>query len=308
MLTEILSSYRITRASGRNSVDRQVESTSDIPGIIDLHTHTSHSDGALTPRELLEKGKEAGVKLISITDHDSVSGLAEAESCSKEIGIEFVPGIEITSRYGRYQLHFLGFFFDYYDKTFKSRLDYLRSARLSRARRIIAKLNNIKIPLKFESVLERSGVENSIGRPHIANTMVEEGYAETYDEVFNKYLGIGRPAYEANHPFPPEEAIGMISQAGGLSFIAHPSHYVTEDIVRQFQKFGLDGLEVIHPSHSPEETEWAQRFADENNLLKCGGSDFHGGLKHDDANLGRYSIEEKWFESMQKRLGRSLFK
>lgn len=285
-----------------------MESRSNPLGIIDLHTHTLHSDGALTPRELLEKGKDAGVRLISITDHDSVSGLAEAESCSKEIGIEVVPGIEITSTYGRYQLHFLGFFFDYNEKSFASRLDYLRSARLNRARRIIAKLNRIKIPLKFESVLERSGVENSIGRPHIANTMVEEGYAETYDEVFNKYLGIGRPAYEANHPFPPEEAIEMIAQAGGLSFIAHPSHYVTGDVLRQFQQFGLDGIEVIHPSHSPEEVECARSFADCNNLLKCGGSDFHGGLKNDDANFGKYSVEEEWLESMQERLGRRLFK
>lgn len=294
------------KGSGRNLAERKVESQSNTHEIIDLHTHTLHSDGALTPSELLKKAKSVGLNLVSITDHDSVAGLPEAERCAKEISIDFVPGIEITSVYRHYQLHILGFFFDYTNKLFTSCLADLRSARVNRARRIIAKLNRIKIPLKFESVIERSGVENSIGRPHIASTMVEEGYAETYDEVFNKYLGIGRPAYEANHPFPPEQAIKMVAQAGGLSFIAHPSHYVTEDILLQFQKFGLDGIEVIHPSHSSEETEWARSFADANDLLKCGGSDFHGGLKNDDANFGKYSIKEEWLESMQKKLGRRL--
>jgi len=276
----------------------------NISGIIDLHTHTLHSDGALTSRELLLKAKSVGIKLISITDHDSVSGLSEAENCSKEIGIEFVPGIEITSSYDRYQLHFLGFFLDYTSKPFNLLLERLLSARVKRAKRIIEKLNRIKIPLKLESVLERSGVQNSIGRPHIASTMVEEGYAETYDEVFNKYLGIGRPAYEANYPFPPEEAIKMVAQAGGLSFIAHPSHYVNEDLLRRFQKFGLDGVEVTHPSHSPEDVEWLGNFAERNNLLKCGGSDFHGGLKNDNMNLGKYSAEDEWLDSMQERLNK----
>jgi hypothetical protein len=271
-------------------------------GIIDLHTHTSHSDGAYAPYQLLGKAKAAGIRTISITDHDSISGLIEAEAVAKEIGIDLIPGIEITSSYRRYQLHILGFFFNYLDKLFLSRLEGLRKARVDRARRIIVKLNGMKIPLKIESVLERSGFQNSIGRPHIANTMVEQGFAETYDEVFDKYLGVGRPAYEANYPFPPEDAIGMISQAGGLSFIAHPSHYVTQDVLYQLHKIGLDGVEVIHPSHSPEEIEWCRRFADNNDLLKCGGSDFHGGLKNDDANLGKYSVRDEWLDAMQTEL------
>ena len=274
-------------------------------GIIDLHTHTLYSDGALTPRDLLRRAKAAGIGVISITDHDSVSGLNEAEQYAKEIGLSVVPGIEVTSSFRRTQVHILGFFLDYTDKAVTSCLSDLRDARVSRARRIIAKLNKIKIPLKLESVLERSGVENSIGRPHIANTMVEEGYAETYDEVFNKYLGIGRPAYEANYPFPPERAISMIGQAGGLSFVAHPSHFVKEDTLREFQKFGLDGIEAVHPSHSQEEIEWAVRYADASGLLKCGGSDFHGGLKHDESNLGRHSMREEWLELMLEKLGKS---
>ena len=309
--------FRITRRLDRSLVKEVVKTQFDISGSIDqsrlyqdgvadLHTHTTHSDGALKTQELLLRVKERGITTISITDHDSVAALGDAEKFSKEIGISFVPGIEITSRYKQAQLHILGFFFDYTNSKFLSGLQELQDARILRAKRIIAKLNRIKIPLKLESVLEKAGVRNSIGRPHIANTMVEEGYAETYDEVFHKYLGIGRPAYEANYPFPPEEAIRMVADAGGLSFLAHPSHYVSEDLLCQLVKSGLDGVEVVHPSHSIEEIEFYNIFADGNSILKCGGSDFHGGLKNDDVNLGKYVIEGSCVERMEKKLGRGI--
>jgi len=269
--------------------------------MIDLHTHTSHSDGDVTASELLLRAAERGIRTISITDHDAVSAIDEAQSIACKAGVDFVPGIEITSGSKHCQLHFLGYFFDHTNAKFVSRLQELQDARLARAERIVAKLNLIKIPLKLESVLGKSGMQNSIGRPHIANTMVEEGFADTYDEVFQKYIGIGRPAYEANHPFPPEEAIRMISEAGGLSFIAHPSHYVNEDMLYHLIKLGLDGIEVVHPSHSSTETDYYKKFADENSLLKSGGSDFHGGLKNDDANLGRYFTDPASFERMNEK-------
>ena len=269
---------------------------------IDFHTHTDSSDGALSARDLIEKAAQAGITTLGICDHDTVSSLAEAEIVAGEKGMKIVPGIEITSRYKRFQLHFLGYYFDYTDKKFLSRLDELRDARIHRAKRIIAKLNRIKIPLTFESVIEKVGEHDSVGRPHIANTMVEEGYAQTYDEVFHKYIGIGRPAYEANYPFPPEDAIGMVAAAGGLSFLAHPSHYVNEDLLHYLLKMGLDGIEVIHPSHSDEEVAFYNKFADDNSLLKSGGSDFHGGLKNDDRNLGSYVISPEWVDKMLAKL------
>ena len=269
--------------------------------MIDLHTHTSHSDGDVSTAELLRMARERGIDTISITDHDAVSAIDEAESIAGNLGIDFITGVEITSSCKHCQLHFLGYFFDHTDQKFVSRLQELQDARLARAERIIAKLNRIRIPLKLKSVLERSGTQNSIGRPHIANTMVEEGFAETYDEVFQKYIGIGKPAYEANYPFPPEEAVRMISEAGGLSFIAHPAHYVNAEMLYQLVKLGIDGIEVVHPSHSSEETEYYKKFADENSLLKCGGSDFHGGLKNDDANLGKYFTDPLAFIMMNEK-------
>ncbi len=287
--------------SGRNSVDRVVEPRSDADKI-DFHTHTEASDGALSTSALLEKARQAGITTLGICDHDTVSALAGADRIAEKMGIIIVPGIEITSRYKRFQLHFLGYFLDYTDRKFLTKLNELRDARIHRAKRIIAKLNRIKIPLTFESVIEKVGEHSSVGRPHIANTMVEEGFAQTYDEVFHKYIGIGRPAYEANYPFPPEEAISMIVNAGGLSFLAHPSHYVNDELLRFLLKNGLDGIEVIHPSHSEEETAMYNRFADDNSILKCGGSDFHGGLKNDDANLGKYVISHDWVNAMLGRL------
>ncbi len=272
--------------------------------MIDLHLHTFHSDGALSPAELLLKAKELGMSSVSISDHDTVSAIVEAERLAGELGIELIRGIEITSSYRQHQLHFLGYFFDPTDSKFLSRLEQLRHARVNRVRRIIAKLNRIKIPLKLESVLERAGTHDSIGRPHIANTMIEEGFAETYEEAFHKYLGIGRPAYEANHPFPPEDAISMVAEAGGLSFIAHPSHYVSDEILRYLMKIGVDGIEVVHPSHSKVEMEHYRKFAEDNSMLKCGGSDFHGGMKNDDENLGKFVADPQWVEEMLERIGR----
>lgn len=269
---------------------------------IDLHTHTDSSDGALSVSALFSKAGEAGITMLGICDHDTVSALERAESLAEDYGITLVPGIEITSRFKRFQLHLLGYFIDYRNPRFLTRLDELRDGRIERAKRIVAKLNRIKIPLTFESVIERIGENRSVGRPHIANTMVEEGFADTYSEVFDKYIGIGRPAYEANYPFPPDAAISMIADAGGLSFLAHPSHYVNEELLKHLQDGGLDGVEVVHPSHSPEQADFYKRYADENGLLKSGGSDFHGGLKKDDANLGTFVISYEWANKILERV------
>lgn len=269
---------------------------------IDFHTHTDSSDGALSVGALIGKAADAGITMLGICDHDTVAGLSEAVRITAGSAMTLVPGIEITSRFKRFQLHFLGYFIDYTNARFLSKLDELRDGRIERAKRIVAKLNRIKIPLTFESVIEKVGATSSVGRPHIANTMVEEGLAASYSEVFDKYIGIGRPAYEANYPFPPEAAISMIADAGGLSFLAHPSHFVSEDLLRHLLDSGLDGVEVIHPSHSPEETAFYGKFADDNSLLKSGGSDFHGGLKNDDANLGTYVISHEWVNMMLDRV------
>lgn len=268
----------------------------------DLHTHTRFSDGEYSVNELIMKVIAAGVSAFSITDHDTVAGLDEAITISQRHSVEFIPGIEITTALGNVQLHVLGYFIDFSNKNFQKRLVELREGRLRRAERIVSKLNKIKIPVNLNSIMERIGEEKSIGRPHIADFLVLEGYADNYQEAFDKYLGIGRPAYERNYPFSPVSAINMIKAAGGLSFLAHPSRYVSDEVLTELLKYGLNGIEVIHPSHSEFETNKWKRYALENSLLISGGSDFHGGMRNDEHNLGRFLVGIESINVMKKKL------
>jgi len=272
-----------------------------VDGKADLHMHTVFSDGALTPTELLRKVKEAGLEVVSITDHDSVSGLAEATELGKQIGIEVIPGMELSATLGNSEVHILGYFMDYLNKDLLDSLAEFREQRLRRAERIIGKLNQMNIPLSMDSVMEQvSG--DSVGRPHIANALVNGGHAQNYHQAFSKYIGDGRPAFEKKLTFSPEETIRLIAAAGGLSFLAHPGKSVTEEVLLRLIKSGLDGIEVIHPSHSPELTRHYRGIVNEYFLLESGGSDFHGGQKGDDYSLGQFSIPIGTVEMMRNRL------
>ncbi|MGC8594843.1 MAG: PHP domain-containing protein [Candidatus Kryptoniota bacterium] len=274
----------------------------DYSSSADLHTHTNFSDGAYSVNEVINKVAAAGITTLSITDHDTVEGLEEATAICKNYSINFVPGIEITTAIGNIQLHILGYFIDFSDGNFQRQLIRLREGRLKRAQRIITKLNKIRIPINLDTIVEKFGEKKPIGRPHIADMLVREGYANNYQEAFDRYLGIGRPAYERNHPFSPESAINMISAAGGLSILAHPSHYISEDVLLYLVKSGLNGIEVVHPSHSQfEENKW-RRLASNNSLLISGGSDFHGGLRKDEDNLGKFFVEIDSVNLMKKKL------
>jgi predicted metal-dependent phosphoesterase TrpH len=268
----------------------------------DLHTHTNFSDGAYSVEEVVAKVAAAGITTLSITDHDTVEGLHRAVTICREYSVDLIPGIEITTALENVQLHILGYFIDFSDANFQRQLTALREGRLKRAQRIITKLNKIKIPINLDRVVERAGEKKSIGRPHIADLLVLEGYANNYQEAFDKYLGIGRPAYERNHPFSPDSAINMISTAGGLSFLAHPSHYISEGVLMKLIKSGLNGIEVIHPSHSEHETDKWRKLASNNSLLISGGSDFHGGKRSDEDNLGKFFVGVDVVNTMKKKL------
>ena len=163
-------------------------------GTIDLHTHTTASDGSLTPRALVLRAWHAGVGTIGITDHDHVGAIDEAKETAEEIGIEVIPGVELSASLDGADIHVLGYFIDQHDAGFCSYLAFLREQRLRRAERIVGKLNALNIPLRLESVLERAG-EGSVGRPHIASALVDEGLTGSYHEAFLKYIGDGKPAY-----------------------------------------------------------------------------------------------------------------
>lgn len=267
----------------------------------DLHLHTAYSDGVLTPRELVDKAQAAGFGTISITDHDNVGALAEAIEYGKTLGVEVIPGLELSAAMGEKDVHILAYFIDHTNKNLLDYLTFFRYERLKRAERIVEKLNKINIPIKFESVLEQAGI-GSLGRPHIASVLLEEGFTGTYHEAFAKYIGTGGPAFEKKFQLSPEEAIKLISQSGGLSFLAHPGKYTTELELAQLIKAGLDGIEVVHPSHNEMRQEHYRGVVSQYFLLESGGSDYHGGKKNDDTVFGSFWVPIQVVDAMKKRL------
>jgi predicted metal-dependent phosphoesterase TrpH len=277
--------------SSENNIDKRA----------DLHTHTTHSDGFLSPSELIQKAREIGLEILGIADHDSVNAIEESIEFGKELGIEVVPGVELSSAIDEREIHILGYFIDFRNEALLEHLAFSRDERLKRAERIVEKLNNINIPLKLDSVLEKAG-SAAVGRPHIANALLDEGLTGSYVEAFSKYIGYGGPAYEKKQSLSPEETITLIASVGGLSFLAHPGKYTSEMVLQRLIKSGLDGIEVIHPSHTPDKVRHYQDIVSQYFLLESGGSDFHGGKRNDDGALGAYNVPTAWVQEMKERL------
>jgi predicted metal-dependent phosphoesterase TrpH len=251
--------------------------------------------------ELVQKAHGLGLQILGITDHDNVGALDEAVRTGAELGVTIVPGMELSASSPEGEIHVLGYFMDYHSEGLEDALSIFRRKRLERVERIIGKLNRLKIPLTVESVLaEATG--DSVGRPHIANALVNNGHASSYHQAFNKYIGDGRPAFEKKDEFSPEETIQLISEAGGLSFLAHPGRSVDENLLHHLIKSGLDGIEVYHPSHPPERIQYYRGIVNEYFLLECGGSDYHGGMKNDDHLLGRIGVPLSTVDMMRRRL------
>ncbi len=277
------------------------EGSASVNGKADLHLHTTHSDGALSPYELVNKAREVGLSTIAITDHDNVAAIDEAIEWGKSLDIDVVPGLELSASLGEKDVHMLAYFFDYKNQRLLDYLSFFRKERVKRAERIVEKLNSINIPLKIETVLEQAGV-GSVGRPHIASALVEQGLAESYHEAFAKYIGVGGPAYEKKYQVTPEEAIRLVTLAGGLSFLAHPGKYTTDVELDHLIKIGLDGIEVVHPSHSDKQQKFYRAVVNQYFLLESGGSDYHGGKKNDERAFGVFSVPQYIVNAMRKRL------
>jgi len=270
---------------------------------IDLHTHTNKSDGALSPTELVLKAKEKALTTISITDHDSVNALEEAIEVGKEVGVNVIPGVELSTDIEEREVHLLGLFLDISNDELKKYLSFFRDERLYRAKRIVKKLNMLGHTITIDDVMEHAQ-SSAIGRPHIAFAMVERGIVSNYYEAFGKYIGDDGPAYEKKIHVSPKSALKIISDAGGLSFIAHPG-YISETIVTTLIKAGIDGIEVIHPSHNDYQVRFYRGIVNQYCLLETGGSDFHGGGKGDENNLGKFYISQSKIDAMQKMMQRN---
>ncbi|SEF55224.1 PHP domain-containing protein [Paenibacillus sp. UNC499MF] len=246
----------------------------------DLHTHTTASDGTQAPEENVRVAKEAGLAAVGITDHDTVSGVRAAQLEGRRIGIEVVPGVEISTVAGGQDIHVLGYFIDTERKSFLARLEELRNTRVRRNEMMLARLNELGLAVSMEEVVKhleaRKSEEDTIGRPHIANVLLAKGYVSSMNEAFEKYLGKGGAAYVNPPRIRPATAVDWIKEAGGAAVLAHPGLYGDEDIVRELIAYGLDGIEVSHADHTPEQEAYYGRLAREHGLIATAGSDFHG--------------------------------
>ncbi len=268
----------------------------------DLHTHTHYSDGRFTPAELIAMAKRSGLGYIAVTDHDNVDGIPEAIEAGKEHGIEVIPGVELSSEHNGREVHVLGYFMDCTHKDFLEHLASFRVLRKTRAEKIVKKLNALNVQLEMDDVLEQVSGNASIGRPHIAYAMLEKKVITNYYEAFSKYLGDNKPAYEKKPNISTADAIKLISDAGGLSFVAHPNKTIRDEAMIEIIEHGLDGIEVIHPSHTADDVRYFQNITSQYFLLESGGSDFHGGRINDDSLLGNYWVNEQKVNAMKHRL------
>lgn len=267
---------------------------------IDLHMHTSYSDGFYSPIELVQKANERNLDIISITDHDSVNGISQAAEIGKDLGITVIPGLEISTDIEDKEVHLLGYFIDINYPELTKYLSFFREERYYRAVRIVKKLNNIGIDISIDDVM-KVAKNSAVGRPHIALALHNLGVVKEYYEAFEKYLRDNGPAYERKIHVSPQSALKLISDAGGLSFIAHPGH-LKDSILMNLINAGIDGIEVTHPSHNDYQRKFYRGIVNQYCLLESGGSDFHGGKKGDDNNLGAYLLQPQRLEDMNQFL------
>ena len=270
----------------------------------DLHMHTYFSDGFNSPEELLKKAAKEGIKTLSITDHDNVNGIFEAIEFAKKYEIEIIPGVEISTDIRDTEVHILGYFLDPSNADLAHYLNFFREERYKRAIRMVKKLNILGLDISIDDVLVFAK-DSAIGRPHVAQALLAKGQVKSFFEAFYKFIGNHAPAYERKVHLSPQSAFKIISDAGGLSFIAHPGN-MPEILIKELIDAGVDGIEVIHPSHSPEQVRFYRGIVNEYFLLESGGSDYHGGKREDDENLGKYYTSSKVVDTMRTRIASSI--
>jgi len=246
----------------------------------DLHTHTTASDGLHSPAANVRMAKEAGLAAIGISDHDTVSGVAEALAEGDRIGVEVVPGVEISTVARDQDIHVLGYYIDVADAVFLERLKQLRDTRDQRNAMMLAKLRELGMPITLDDVMAsvkatKSG-DDTIGRPHIADALVRRGYVPSVEEAFRTLLGKGGAAYVNPPRIHPATAIEWIHDAGGVAVLAHPGLYGEDTLIPELIDAGLDGIEAHHSDHAPEEEAKYAELAIANGLIVTAGSDFHG--------------------------------
>ncbi|WP_085023953.1 PHP domain-containing protein [Anaerovibrio sp. JC8] len=271
----------------------------------DLHMHTTSSDGRLTPEELVDAAKAAGLNYIAITDHDTVDGICQLYEAGlyPAKGIKIIPGIEFSAHHEIHEIHILGYNIDIYDKVLADRLNDVVEARWLRFSTIVQKLQELEYDISEADVLEIAGDSTSISRSHIAQALMKKGFFGSVKESFDKVLGKGQPAYVSHFLLEPEEIIDLIKQSGGIPVLAHPKLIHDDELVEELLKKGIEGVEAIYPKHSPEDTQRYIDMANKYNLMITGGSDFHGIPGRLPKNLGEFVIDDSYAAEIYREPG-----
>jgi predicted metal-dependent phosphoesterase TrpH len=246
--------------------------------LIDLHLHTTASDGRLSPAQLVARASAAGLTTISVTDHDTVAALAEVTEVAKGVNIRVVPGIEITAVDDGRDVHMLGYFFDAASAPLAEVLQQQRASRVSRVREIGAKLATLGMVVDVESVLLAAAARpgSSVGRPQVARELVRAGYVTSVQDAFDKWLATGRPAFIPRTGPGPAAIVDAIHEAGGTASMAHPGVTKRDELIAPLVESGMDAIEIYHSDHTSEDQYHYQVIAHRYGLLVTGGSDFHG--------------------------------
>lgn len=268
---------------------------------VDLHLHTNHSDGSDAPARVVERAVEAGASAIAITDHDTVSGVSEAAEACRAAGLGFLPGTEISAKHGKSEVHILGLGINHEHAELRATLDRMAQAREDRARRMVEKLQNIGVPVSWQSVAPEEG-RGVVGRMHLAQAVLATGYSRTIQDAFDKYLKAGRPAFVPREVLSAAEAVDTIHAAQGLAFVAHPGIGNLQSRLDHLLTLPFDGLEAYHSRHTPGQQAAFQAIAKERGLLVSGGSDCHGHIKGEAPLLGRVRVPYAVYERLLDRL------
>lgn len=266
----------------------------------DLHIHTTSSDGLLRPEEVLKWAVYKKLSAIGITDHDTIKGIQPAIDYSINYNIEVVPGIELSTEYNEDEIHILGYYIDYKKDWLHQKLNEIYEFRYNRAVKMIEKLSNldIKITLKQVKNIAKTG---TIGRPHIARAMQENGYIDNIKEAFNKYLGKGCPAYVERYRISCQEAIDMIKKLGGVPVLAHPGLINNKTNLNKIINLGIEGIEVYHSKHDDETIRSIYKLAVDRKLLVTGGSDCHGIFINNEPILGSIWVDYKNVQLLKEK-------
>jgi 3',5'-nucleoside bisphosphate phosphatase len=270
-------------------------------GHVDLHMHSTASDGLLRPSEVVAAAVELRLQAIALTDHDTISGVAEASEAGRAAGVEVIAGVELSAVEKDVETHVLGLHLTRLD-WIGARLEEMRQMRLARAEQIVTRLNRLGVQITLEEVFAQSG-GGAVGRPHVARALVARGDVADFREAFDRLLGNGRPAFVQKDRLAFAEAVSIIHESGGLAFLAHPGRGATRERFQRWRAAGADGVEVLHPSHSDEEIGRIARLTEELGLIPTGGSDWHGqpdGYRR----LGMMNVPRVWLARQKSAAAR----